>query len=139
MGEEDQRKKYINRQYFMQNRTFKFRVWDSDYKSFRYFNLGDNSKDIFWMYNNIENYLDNIQQYIGLNDKFGKEIYEGDIVKFRYEMYEHDWEDDLGEVFFEKGMFLFGRNVQLTTSDYNFDEQSIEIIGNILENPDFKL
>lgn len=79
-----------------------------------------------------------IQQFIGLKDKNDKEIYEGDIVKFRYEMYEHDWTDDLGEVFFENGMFIFGRKTEFTTSDCNFDEQSIEIIGNIFENPELR-
>ena len=77
-----------------------------------------------------------IQQYTGLKDKNGKEIYEVDIVKFRYEAYEHDVRECIGEVYFEDGIFFFDRKQSFAMNDSNFFESSLEVIGNIFENPE---
>lgn len=71
-------------------------------------------------------------QYTGLNDKNGKEIYEGDIVQFTIE---HEEEiDDVTykeAVHFSEGCFNVDGEVPL-----NAFSDECEVIGNIYENPE---
>jgi len=64
--------------------------------------------------------------YTGLHDKNGKEIWEGDIVKYTVVS---GGNEHLGTIVFEYGAFLLGTaNVSIF--------RSIEVIGNIYENPE---
>lgn len=81
-----------------------------------------------------------IMQYTGLNDRNGKDIYEGDIVNFglslRYK-YTIEFEDGSfvlkhTELKNENGLITWG---SLNTSVLK-DFISIEVIGNIYENPE---
>lgn len=61
------------------NREIKFRIWNDYDKKMIYWNelLENNLANIF----TIPSYNKWLMQYIGLKDKNGKEIYEGDILK----------------------------------------------------------
>lgn len=130
-------------------RTIKFRAKDLDgvwyYGSLvhlneldaaMYFQTGNGSlKVIDWVYVNQET----IGQFTGLYDAHGKEIYEGDIV---------GWKDDnlLYAVTFRKGMFyasvevcneeIYGGFPLHTLASQG--GKSIEIVGNIYDNPELK-
>lgn len=116
-------------------RVIKFRIWDEL-----------NSK--MWVSNNLkyffqdstEDDLQNLMQFTGLTDKNDNEIYEGDIVKsIRYsESYdgdiiiEREWELK-GSVYFSTGTW---RVINTAIPLYEWNKKTIEVIGNIYENPE---
>ncbi len=59
--------------------VLKFRAYDSENKKFHYFNLDGGVKD-FMRASEILSYIEEWQQYTGIKDKDGKEIYVGDLV-----------------------------------------------------------
>lgn len=75
---------------------------------------------------------DVLMQYTGLLDRNGKEIYEGDILRFEA------WKKT-GVIIYnlrELG-FIFRENESRYVSDLGaFSEDAFEIIGNVYENPD---
>ena len=117
-------------------REIKFRAWIPK---------GAWIKESFMDYSeegNLERFFtinkDNFMQYTGLNDKNGKEIYEGDIVKDYYgNVLRVDWAES-----WARYMLSFdGVWCQYYLQDYHnnkIDRQAevMEIIGNIYENPE---
>ena len=107
-------------------RTIKFRAWDIDGKQM--IPWCDLKYDV-----TFEEVFDNefleVNQYTGLKDKNGVEIYEGDILS--YFGFEY-------EVTFEESAFGWSEDGQF----YAFAEMAIDeiektkIIGNIYENPE---
>lgn len=79
--------------------------------------------------------FDGLMQFTGLKDKNGKEIYEGDIIRFRVDFPEQPYDD--GVVRFASGGFWTSQTVhdleELLSEELN--ELDGEVIGNIYENP----
>jgi uncharacterized phage protein (TIGR01671 family) len=127
------------------NREIKFRIWDNRQKSFI---INDNSIHFdLWdwatqMSDCLIYPIDHVifQQFTGLKDKSGKEIYDGDIVKIWHDSYTNRIRD------YELAVVIWGWNKwELRVSSENsikrynrwfpVDEEYTEIIGNICEHP----
>lgn len=100
-------------------RELKFRVYIPDHEKFCYFTLGN--FDYSDRYLHQHSYP--VQQYTGLQDKHGKDIYEGDILFFQQQ--DGVWPNQLNKHIEVKYPFVCG-NTHLG-----------EIIGNIFENSEF--
>ena len=93
-----------------------------------------NDNDGYWV-EDIE--PDTIGQFTGLYDAHGKEIYEGDILKWKAD-------NRLYAVIFNWGMFYASVEVCNQEIYGGFplhslaDEKGIEIVGNIYDNPELK-
>ena len=120
-------------------RELKFRVWDKRKTKFIYeydashkrLAISFHGKVYSGLYDDVlsENeYI--IQQYTGLKDKIGVEIYEGDIVKATSDQYTN--ENFVGKVIFDEGCFLTWINKNDIRGIWGEDD--IEVIGNIFEN-----
>ena len=116
------------------NRELKFRVWDN--QSDFYWGEGegmDFKKIAFNFYDSLfEECRLVFQQYTGLLDKNGVEIYEGDIVKATSDQYTN--ENFIGKVIFDEGYFCTWVNKNDIRGVWSGDD--IEVIGNIFENKD---
>lgn len=111
------------------NREIRFREWDG----LRFFHVNIDSDDKIF------------QLSTGLKDKNNKEIYEGDIIKYVYELpfpeneKKFQWET-IGQVIFSNGCF------GILTEDKKYDSYKgtlsnypavlVEVVGNIFENPE---
>ena len=122
-------------------RVLKFRIWDDKLNKFEYF-------DIYSCFGRIPTDIKrNIQQYTGLKDKEGREIYEGDIIIF-----DGKWDKD-GNVLppdhapYEVTWVSAGMAAMLISRDgcQSFREHNElvgvghtdnHVIGNIFENPE---
>lgn len=110
-------------------REIKFRVWHKKDKEMLVFLSGfDYNTNILSVLQTIQEWeIYQVMQFTGLKDKNGKEIYEGDIVKY-------DDEEDLFEIIWSKedaGLKIkSGNYINLIEPEY------LEVIGNIYENPE---
>lgn len=74
-----------------------------------------------------------VGQFTGLHDKNGKEIYEGDIIKYKDSRGQH-----IEKVIFDKGCFYAGIHNGSSTrvAPKLINTRISEVIGNIYDNPE---
>ena len=115
-------------------REIKFRAWDKEHQVMIKWDeyLKDEFTGDYFEYDDLV-----IMQYIGLKDKHGEEIYEGDIIEYL------DYSG--GAIIFggkqpkSKGVIkinAIGRGIEYLRGIGKLNEDKVEILGNIYENPE---
>jgi uncharacterized phage protein (TIGR01671 family) len=122
-------------------REIKFRAWDKKLNKyidmFLGFVLNDGVLEYLEDVMNVEKQVI-IEQYTGLKDKNGVEIYAGDIVKLYAEVYDtfgfEITKKETGKIVFNSGAFFISTDTE-NDPIYAY-EDDFEVIGNIHENAD---
>ena len=105
-------------------RELTFRTWNSNTGKFYYIHL----TEIVGLERTIQIPQNSIiEQYTGCKDSTGKEIYEGDIIKYK---------DMIGFIEFICGMFVCSWNAQPEVELAYMMIGDLNVIGNIHENKD---
>ncbi len=118
-------------------REIKFRIWDKQNKEML------DLEDLHYEYGKMSirttmynDYFDTedmiLMQYTGIKDKNGKEIYEGDIIKYYDDTYKVEFKRDRGGYF----PFAQGDGCGCCQCEVVTFFNDCEILGNIYDNPE---
>lgn len=115
-------------------REIKFRCWGKNIKEYLGEGEGFNMEELSRLAGQFDKW--ELEQYTGLKDKNGKEIYEGDIVKYLNTNYEVYFDKVQGWRGIRRG---FHSVTPIGETVYNMTINRVdrpEVIGNIHENPE---
>ena len=115
-------------------RPIKFRAWDGKYKVMTAcVTLSDLSNGFKGLYSSN----DIVMQFTGLLDRYGKEIWEGDVIRVVIEN-KYLNQDYLGEIkWIEKGGAFYVEDVPRGVVLFSMlTPDQLEVIGNIYSNPE---
>lgn len=121
-------------------REIKFRAWDKTEKEMFMPDTENNNENFFAgfvngvlrcsesQYDEDDDFI--LMQYTGLKDKNGKDIYEGDLV--------NNEDNETAVIIYETGSFLLQYPDSPLDFDslFDFQDDRLEIIGNIYQNPE---
>jgi len=121
-------------------REIKFRIWNVDTNRWLTKTALKLSflQDIFYnlfVNKNLNSII--IQQYIGVVDKNGVEICEGDLINFSWQVGHKEFHENKNqEVFYsnECASFVFGKDMIAMLDRVVYD--TLEVVGNVFENPE---
>ncbi len=102
-------------------REIKFRIWDMESEQYFYWDITQKYPGCL-----LSEYIrDSSEQFTGLFDSKGKDIYEGDKIKYHTSLVEHEMIIDCDPGFF----VAIHANIRFHLFDMNMDQ--VEVIGNI--------
>ena len=111
-------------------REVRFREWETERKSMVYSAREDFDDMVGFRFLHTEGGKRILMQYTGLKDKNGREIYEGDIVKYPH----IQAFPDIWRVEFYKGSFVIAETIVKISLRELAHKENLEIIGNIFEH-----
>lgn len=116
-------------------REIKFRAWDNDYKVIRDY---DEFKGLLTL-GELDASDFELEQFTGLTDVNGKDIYEGDIIKFFGANKKIKAKNEFGIIVYKADRYGAGFNSIIQNKEHGYGGINIAqdiVVGNVHENPE---